>query len=300
MDEGLRLNLPLGLSRLDAGRAFFATFDFFILVGWYPQLQVTYVSAHRGADFVAVGLVAAAVGAVWGSGGMADALLIAAAAALGSGAGFALGGALVAELSAVRPFYASMLDRAALEAALWGEFMPAIVGSALGAFAGAIGATLTKPRSPTLGARAAGLGLIAAALAAAATVALGAATIVLVAERISTDGPASSIDPIAIRVAVLALACVSAASAVLVRRRPDRTLTVAITIPRLLAGAALVAIPYLVAAIYREFVLNPFGLVPLDRPGREHRLSVVPGQLEGLGSPIHSIVRVSRAGSRSG
>lgn len=258
MDDDRRPNPSPGLSRADAGRAFFATCYFFILVGWYPQLQPTYVSAYRGTDFVAVGLVAAAAGAIWGSGALADAVLIAAAAALGSGAGFALGGALVAELSAVRPFYASTLDHAALEAALWAEFIPAIAGSALGAVAGAVGATLVGPRPPTLGARATGIGLLAAMLAAAASVALGAGTIGLVAARISTDGPASSIDPLAIRVAILALACLAAASAVLAGRRQDRTSTVAITVPRLLAGTALVSVPFVVAEIYRTFVLNPF------------------------------------------
>lgn len=258
MNEVQRLNRRLGLSRLDAGRAFFAMFLLFILVGWYPELQATYVDAYREADLAAVGLFAAAIGAVWGSGGMTDALLVAAAAALGSAAGFALGGALVAELSAVRPFYASVLDRAALEAALWAEFIPAVGASALGAVAGAVGATLVGSRPATLGARAASLALLAAAVAAAAVVALGLATIDLVAGRISTDGPASSIDPSAIRVAVIGLACAAAGSAVLVRRRPDGTWTVAITVPRLLAGAALVGIPSLVAGIYREFVLNPF------------------------------------------
>jgi hypothetical protein len=258
MDQRQRLDVSLGLSRLDAGRAFFATFYVFILVGWFPQLQATYVQAFRGADFASVGLIALVVGAALGSGGAIDALLVAAAAALGCGAGFGLGAALVAELSEVRPFYASTLDPTTLESMLWAEFIPAAVGSALGGLAGAVGATLLGSRPATLGVRAAVLGILAVALIAVGPVALGAASIGLVVGRVTAGGPAATIDPLAIRVAVLTLSCLAAASAVLIRRPVDGTLAVAITIPRLLAGAALVGIPYLVADVYRSFVVNPF------------------------------------------
>jgi hypothetical protein len=252
------MNVSVGLSRLDAGRAFFATFYAFILVGWYPQLQPTFVQASRGADFASLGLIALVVGAAFGSGGLVDALLFAAAAALGSGAGIGLGAALVAELSEVRPFYASTLDPITLESMLWAEFVPAVVGPALGGLAGAIGATVLGSRSATLGLRAAVLGIFAVALIAAGTVALGAASIGLVVGRVSAGGPAPTMSPAAIRLAILALSCLAAVSAVLVRRPVDGRLTVAITIPRLVAVAALVGIPYLVADVYRSFVVNPF------------------------------------------
>jgi hypothetical protein len=258
MGDHQRLKPRLGLSRLDAGRAFFGMFYVFILIGWYPQLQTTYVNAYRGTDLALTGLVAVAAGAAWGSGGLMDGLLVAAAAALGSATGFALGGALVAELSAVRPFYASPLDSSTLETALSTEFLAAVAGPALGALAGAAWATFAAPRAARPTARWAALGLLGVAVCAIATATLGVASIELVVSRTSANGPAASIDPLAVRVAALVLSCLAAASAVLIHSDEDGKLGVAITVPRLLAGTGLVAIPFLVVEVYRSLVLNPF------------------------------------------
>ncbi len=259
MQRRHRLSGGVGLSRLDAGRAFFGTFYAFILVGWYPELQVTYTQAGRGSDVAALpALVGLAVGAAWGSGSLLDVLLVATAAGLGSAAGFALGGALVADLAAIRPFYASALDPGLLEAALWGEFIPSVVGPALGALGGGAMASLRESGRTPLGTLSSVVGLLTAVLAVVATVGLGASSIGLVVAQVTAGAPAASIDSIAIRVTVLAVSCLAAASAVLVQRRSDGATTVSLSGKRLLAGVTLAAIPQYVAALYTMFVVNPF------------------------------------------
>jgi hypothetical protein len=252
-----RVGIPLGLSRPDVGLVFFTTFYLFILVGWYPELQTTYVRAEHGFDVaLGAGVIACIAGAAIGSGALADALLAAAFAALGSVAGFSLGAALVGELADLRPFYSSPLDSAALETVVWREYVPAVVGPAVGALAGALAATLQQPRTAIGGARMTAVGLIVLVVAGLSAAGLGAASIGLLGSRVSAGARAPAIDPFMIRLAVLVVSCAAAGSAALVRRSEDGRL--ATTVPRLLGSLALVAVPYLVATVYRMFVLEPF------------------------------------------
>ncbi len=90
------------------------------------------------------------------------------------------------------------------------------------------------------------------------TVGLGAASIGLVVVIETSGAPATSIDPFAIRVTVLAVSCLAVASAVLVQRRPDGTTSVSLAGKRVLSGVVLAVIPQYVAALYTMFVVNPF------------------------------------------
>jgi len=249
---------PLALSRPEIGRVFFGSFYLFILLGWYPQLQVTYVDATRGSDLpIVLAIFAAGLGATFGAGWLADALLAAAASALGSVAGFGLGAALLGELAVETPFYASPHEPIALEAGLWAEVLPVLVGSTVGSFIGAVGSALARERFVGGSSRGVLLATIVLVVSLAVVLALCAVSIGLVVVRTTSGGPASSIDPFVIRVLILALSGVAAASAALLRSVDGRVIVV-ITAPRIALGLVLVAIPYLVAAVYRMFVTSPF------------------------------------------
>ena len=248
-----------GVARYDAGRVFFGVYIGFILMGWYPQLQDTYTHAWRGTSLgFGIAVLAVALGFMWGAGSLADILLVAASGALGCAAGFAFGAALTAELAAVRPFYASMFDRSTLEGRLWSEFLPCVFGAAAGGVVGAAAASVLAPPSRRLGLRSGVIALLIVTLAAVLAAGLGANSIALVATRVTPGPTVTTIDPGVIRVALLTVGCLAAASAALASRDIDRGPIIVVTGIRVAAGAALIAIPFLVAAVYRSFVLNPF------------------------------------------